>query len=83
LYLNFTRSFLNIKKIYSLAIEYYPGLYIINKLYYIILCFKGNLKEIVLAIRLRVYLFYNRLDRRNIKFIKPKDNTLLIGIYEL
>jgi hypothetical protein len=63
--------------------EYYPGLYIINKLCYIILCSKGNLKEIVLVIGPRVYLFYNRLDRRNIKFIKPKDDMLLIGIYKL
>jgi hypothetical protein len=83
LYLDFARSFPNIKKIQSLAIEYYPGLYIINKLCYIIICSKGNLKEIVLAVKPRIYLFYNRLDERNIKFIKPKNNTLSIGIYKL
>ena len=62
--------------------EYYSDLYIINKLYYIIIYSKGNLKEIVLTIRLCVYLFYNHLDRRNIKFIKPKNNTLPIGTYK-
>ena len=63
--------------------EYYPGSYIINELYYIIIYFKGNLKEIILVVRPCIYLFYNRLDKRNIKFIKPKNDTLPIGTYEL
>ena len=55
----------------------------INKFYYIIIYFKENLKKIVFTIRLYIYLFYNYLNKRNIKFIKLKNNILLIEIYKL
>jgi hypothetical protein len=82
LYLDFTRGFPDIKKIQSLAMEYYPGSHTIGELCHIILCSKGNLKEIVLAVGPGAYLFYAHLDGRNIKFIEPKDDTISIGTYE-
>jgi hypothetical protein len=82
LYLDFTRGFPDLKKIQSLAMEYYPGSHTIGELCHIILCSKGNLKEIVLAVGPGAYLFYNRLDGRNIKFIEPKDDTIPIATYE-
>ena len=82
LYLDFTRGFPNLKKIQSLAMEYYPGLHTISELYHIILYSRGNLKEIVLIVGPGAYLFYNRLNGRNIKFIKLKDDTIPIASYE-
>jgi hypothetical protein len=82
LYLEFARSFPDIKKIQSLAMEYYPGSHTINELCHMIICSEGNLKEIVLAVGPRAYLFYDRLDGRNIKFVEPKNDTLPVGTYE-
>ena len=83
LYVDFAEGFPGMNKMQSVAIDYYPGSHIIEELFHIILCSRGNLTEVLLAVGPGEFSWEDRPDGRSIKFVEPKDDTIWIAPAEM